>query len=73
MIPNHNAEVMWITSLTGLIGIVKRFDEIEGCWKYYIGCGNGRDMDEDIQQIVDYGRKFYSLDFIATFQEDTHG
>lgn len=68
------AEVLWICT-TGFhpVGIVRKFDEIEQRWKYYIGAGNGRDLDEDIRLIVDFGQKFYSLDFITKFCNETDG
>lgn len=63
--------VMWLCC-TGQhpVGLVKRYDDIEGRWKYYIGTGNGVDQDEDIQLILDWGQKFYDLQFIADFAEN---
>ncbi len=46
---------------------MRQYDEIEGGWKYYIGTGMGRDVDEDVQFILDYGQKFHSLDFLLEF------
>lgn len=66
-------EVLWICTTGIPVGIVKKFDEIECRWKYYIGTGNGFDLDEDIQQIVDFGQKFYSLEFITNFCNETDG
>lgn len=61
---------VWICCMTGeVVGIVKKYDEIEGRWKYYIGCGEGKDIDEDIQRVVDYGQKFDSLDFLRDLME----
>ena len=53
------------------VGLVKQYDEIEGRWKYYIGTGNGRDPDEDIQLILDFGQRYFSLEFITAFMENT--
>lgn len=61
-------EVLWIcTCMDKPVGIVKAWDGIEDCWKFYIGVGEGRDIDEDIKLIMDWGQKFYSLDFIGEF------
>ena len=67
-------EVLWICT-TGVhpVGIVKKYDEIEECWKFYIGTCRGYDLDEDVQQIIDFGQKFYSLDFIAEFAKTAGG
>ena len=61
-------EVLWLCTCTELpVGIVRQYDEIEGCRKYYIGNGYGIDPDEDVQFILDWGQKFYSLDFLLEF------
>ena len=61
-------EVLWIYTAGELpVGIVKVWDEIEGSWKFYIGTGHGKDLNDDIQEIVDWGSKYYSLDFITQF------
>lgn len=63
-------EVMWIcTTGEHPVGLVKVYDEIEKRWKYYIGTGNGRDLYEDVQLIIDCGQKYYSLGFITAFEE----
>lgn len=63
-------EVLWIcTTREHPVGIVKVYDKREERWKYYIGTGNGRDLDEDVQLIIARGQKYYSLDFIAAFEE----
>lgn len=65
-----NVQVLWI-SCNGLpVGIVKAYDEIEKRWHYYIGVGQGFDEQQDIQTIMAWGQKFYSLDFIQTFCKD---
>ena len=61
-------EVMWLCTCTELpVGIVRQYDGYEGRWKYYIGTGMGRDIDKDVQLILDFGQKFYSLDFLLDF------
>ena len=67
-------EVLWICT-TGIrpVGIVKKFNEIEQRWKYYIGACHGFDLDQDVQFIIDYGQKFYSLEFITEFCNETKG
>ena len=66
----HPTEALWLNCTTERpVGIVKTFDEIEGCWKYYIGTGIGRDLDEDIQLIMDWGSKYYDLGFITAWAE----
>ena len=64
------ADVLWICA-TGdhPVGIVKIYDEIEQRWKYYIGTGDGRDLDADVRKILVMGQKFYSLDHIMDFWE----
>lgn len=64
-------QVMWLCAWTiRPVGIVKVFDEIEQRWKFYIGAGYGRDEAEDIQAIMDWGQKFYNLDFLVEFLEE---
>ena len=61
-------EVMWLhTSSDRPVGIVKAWDEIEEHVKFYIGTGIGRDQEEDVQYIMDWGQKFCSLDFLRAF------
>lgn len=49
-------EVMWLCTCTETpVGIVRQYDGYEGRWKYYIGTGMGRDIDEDMQLILDFG------------------
>lgn len=61
-------EVLWLcTTGEHPVGIVKKFDELEGRWKYYIGTGNGRDLDADVAMIIAWGQKYYSLDFLLAF------
>lgn len=63
-------EVMWIcTTGEHPVGIVKVYDEIEKRWKYYIGTGNSRYIDEDVQLIIDRGQMYYGLNFITAFEE----
>lgn len=60
-------DVLWL-STTGLpVGIVRRYDETEKNWKYYIGVGLGVDLDEDVQLILDWGQKYDELDFLLEF------
>ena len=49
----------WYTSLntSKIIGIVKVNTGYED--KYYIGIADGDDENKDIQQILDYGSRFY--------------
>lgn len=49
----------WYTSLntSKIIGIVKVNTGYED--KYYIGIADGEDENKDIQQILDYGCRFY--------------
>lgn len=42
-------------------------DEIEEQWHYYIGTGRGRDLEEDVERIMECGQKFYDLSFIQDF------
>lgn len=61
-------ETLWIcTTGERPVGIVKGWDEIEERWKFYIGTGDGRDLDEDIRLIMELGRKFHTLEFISAF------
>ena len=63
-------QVMWLhTSGDRPVGIVKVWDEIEERWKFYIGTGYGRDLDEDVQEIMDWGQKFYDLGFLTEFAD----
>ena len=58
--------VLWVcTCCKHPVGIVKVYDLIEERYKYYIGTGNGFDEDQDIQMIIDFGQKFYDINFIA--------
>lgn len=68
-------EVMWLcASLSGQpVGLVKEYDEIERRWKYYIGIGNGKDLDDDILMIKAWGQKYYNLRFITDFTEPEEG
>lgn len=65
------ADVLWLCA-TGdhPVGIVKLYDEIEQRWKYYIGTGDGKDPDADVQMILAKGQKSYSLDHIMDFWEE---
>ena len=49
----------WYTALNSskIIGIVKVNTGYED--KYYIGIADGEDENRDIQQILDYGCRFY--------------
>lgn len=70
MNPNSQTEVLWLCCTDDRpVGLVKKYDDTEGRWKYYIGTGRGRDLDEDVQMILDFGQKFYSLKFIADFMD----
>lgn len=66
----NRIEVMWLCC-TGVhpVGLVKAYDEIEGRWVYYIGVGDGKSIDEDIEKILALGQKYYSLAAIAGFEE----
>lgn len=67
-------EVLWLcTTGEHPVGIVKQYDEHEQRWKYYIGTGNGRDLEADVQRILLTGQKYYSLAHIVDFQEVSHG
>lgn len=63
-------QVMWLCC-TGEhpVGLVKRYDETEKRWKYYIGVGDGRDLDADVSKILAMGQRYYSLAAIASFEE----
>lgn len=63
-------QVMWLCC-TGEhpVGLVKRYDEIEQRWKYYIGVGDGHDLDADVAKILAMGQRYYSLAGIASFEE----
>lgn len=64
-------QVIWLcTCMIRPVGIVKAFDEIEQRWKFYIGIGRGYDEAADIHEIIDYGQKFDSLDFLVKFLEE---
>lgn len=61
-------EILWLCcSGEHPVGLVRQFDSIEQRWKYYIGVGDGEDLDNDIQTILDWGQTFYDLNFIADF------
>lgn len=63
-------EVMWLCcSGEHPVGLVKAYDEIEGRWKYYIGAGDGRDINTDVSNIMALGQKYYSLACITAFEE----
>lgn len=64
----EKTEVMWLCC-TGRhpVGLVKQYDTIEERWKYYIGIGDGFDIDEDIALILALGQEYTSLKFIADF------
>ena len=51
------------------VGLVKCYDENEECWKYYIGVGDGNDVDADVRKIIAMGQRYYSLSAIAEFEE----
>ena len=59
--------VMWLCTTGKPVGIVRGYDEIEGRWKFFIGTGEGHDLDEDVQLIIDFGQKFYNMDFLKDF------
>ena len=65
-------QVLWVCN-TGesAVGIVKKFDEYQQCWYYYIGAGLPGAFSEelDIRHILAFGQRYSSLDFIARFQE----
>lgn len=66
----NNAHVLWLCTCTDRpVGLVKVFDEIEQRWKFYIGTGYGQDVDLDVQAIIDWGQKFYNLDFLVRFSK----
>lgn len=66
----NKTEVLWLhSSEYGPIGIVKQYDAIEERWKYYIGIGQGYDEQADVQQIINYGTKYYDLGMIRWFEE----
>ena len=61
-------EVLWLsTAQRHPVGIVRAFDQIEKCYKFYIGSCSGVGLDEDIKEIIDWGQKFYNLDFLLDF------
>lgn len=65
-------QVLWICCCTEHpVGIVKVWDEIEQQWKFYIGTGHGRDLSADIQEIIDWGQKYYDLSLITDFGDKT--
>lgn len=67
-----HVEVLWIcTGIMGPVGIVKAWDTIENRWKFFVGIGTGRDLDEDERMILEMGSKSYSLDHITAFGDLT--
>ena len=65
-------QTLWIcTSGCDPVGIVKAWDTIEGRWKFFVGIGAGRDLDEDERMILEMGSKSYSLDHITAFGDLT--
>ncbi len=54
-------DATWFTQMASknTIGIVVVEDEITGQRKSYIGAASGRDVEADMQHIVDTGAKFY--------------
>lgn len=61
-------KVKWLSSVDSRpVGIVKTYDDIEHKHKYYIGTGRGRTESEDIRLIIEYGQKYYDLNFLKDF------
>lgn len=50
---------------------MKAYDEYEGQWNFYIGVGNGKDLDADVEMILLFGQKYHNLDFIKVFAQET--
>lgn len=67
----ENKQVLWLCCTDDRpVGLVKVWYEEEQCWHYYIGTGKGRDIDEDVERIINCGQKFYELGFIQEFCKD---
>ena len=67
----ENIQVLWLCCVDDRpVGLVKAWDEYEQRWIYYIGTGRGRDLNEDVERIMECGQKFYELDFIQEFCEE---
>lgn len=49
------------------VGLVKAYDEIEACWKFYIGIGRGLDPEADVREIMRCGQKYETIGFLTEF------
>lgn len=60
--------VLWLcTSQERPVGLVKAYDEIVECWKFYVGIGHGLDPEADVREIMRCGQKYEDLRFLEEF------
>lgn len=63
-----DVDVLWLcTCQERPVGLVKAYDEIEECWKFYVGIGHGLDPEADVREIMRFGQKYENLGFLTEF------
>lgn len=61
-----DVDVLWLcTCQERPVGLVKAYDEIEECWKFYVGIGHGLDPEADVREIMRCGQKYEALGFLT--------
>lgn len=71
MVGKKIVDCFWFTNIhyKQCMGIVKVYDVKTKEYTYYVGFGDGKDEEDDIQEIVEWGTKYSEEYFKEVFNE----